>query len=116
MGEEKNNVIIDIMEEQAAIDQQIRQLRSAGRSRLANLLKSDRQKLTLQYEQTLKRIDLLVNAVGRHLLNQYGGQRVTLYCQERQIALPVDVCLGNEIDDPRYLSTPFKIGVVEAGS
>lgn len=60
-----------------------------------------------------QRRKLLVDAVGRELLRRHKGQHVTLFLQERAIALPSDVVLKTKLTDPRYLSELILIGEVQ---
>jgi hypothetical protein len=55
------------------------------------------------YEISRKRIDELVRAVARNLLELHGGERIQLLVREREIPFPFEVEEGVKLDDERYL-------------
>jgi hypothetical protein len=93
----------------ADLDKQIDESRKRGELASLEKLKMERRRQQISYPLTRQRIDQLLMAISRHLLDRYDGQSVELSVQERLIALPEDVRSGVQLADPRYLTQPQKI-------
>jgi len=93
----------------AELDMRIEEFRKRGELVSLEKAKMERQRQQIAYPQTRQRIDQLLIAISRHLLDRYDGQSVELLVQERLIPLPEDVRSGVPLTDSRYLSPPQRI-------
>ena len=87
------------MELATAVDQ----LKKEGHFRQGDRLRQQLIQQREQYDQTLVRIDALVSAVARHLLDRHQGAEVALGFRERVIPQPIDIATGSRLDDEQYL-------------
>ncbi|MEZ6093702.1 MAG: hypothetical protein R3C03_05630 [Pirellulaceae bacterium] len=97
---------------QVEYELQIEQFKRAGQGSNAAHVQKILDRQNKLYEKTPRRIEELVNALGRELLQQFDGDSVELSIQERALQAPVDAMLGYDLDDKRYLSNTIPIGTV----
>ena len=103
-------------ESDAELDAQVKLLRRSGKFAMSQHIASERRAIAQRYEDTLKRIDGLVNAIASHLLKANDGQRIELFVQERSIPFAGQVLTGVGLDDPQFLSPLTKIGEFVMGA
>lgn len=76
----------------------------AGHREIASRIRAQKAEHQRTYQLARKRIDDLVQAVAKNLLQIHGGTQIRLSVRERTIPFPVDVERGAKLDDPRYLT------------
>lgn len=84
-----------------------------GNRETASRLRKERERQNAQYIAARKRIDELMRAVAKGLLQMHGGgSRIRLYARERTIPFPIDVSEGAKLDEERFFlsSDPPLIG------
>ncbi len=79
------------------------QLRKEGHFGQSDRLKKELVRQRDQYDRTRTRIDGLVSALARHLLEHHGGKEIIFHFRERMIPQPIDIATGSKLDDERYL-------------
>ena len=97
---------------QREVQNRITQLKQAGKYQLAKQLQAETDLEVAAQQETQKRIELLTNAIGQHLLETYGAQQVQLTLHERAIPFPKEFAQGTTLDDPQQLSTALRTWVV----
>jgi len=76
----------------------------AGHHQIASRIRADITEQKQSYENARKRIDELVRAVARNLLEIHGGKKIQLFVRERTIPYPFEVEEGAKLEDERYLT------------
>lgn len=99
---------------QSSMDDQIARLRSAGKRRLALQLTEEKRRHAESFENSKRRIELLLNSIGQFLIRKHEGEWIKLSVQERPIPLPGDVAMGLELGDADRLTPPLRSWVIEA--
>jgi hypothetical protein len=92
------------------LSRQVEALRLKGKRFIANRMESERQQLAKQYHNARQRIDGLVAAIARNLLQRHAGTHIEMFLQERSIPFPAAVLTGQKISEPQFLSPLRKIG------
>ena len=75
----------------------------AGHHKIASRIRRDIAEQKKNYHTARKRIDDLVNAVARNLLEMHDGRKIRLSVRERTIPYPFEVQEGSKLDDDRFL-------------
>ena len=70
---------------------------------MARALEATRKREEEAYQQTLKRIDVLVKNVAQFLLQREGGEEIELTVVTRTLPFPAEVRQGADLDDKRFL-------------
>ena len=83
--------------------QQVKALNKGGRLVMARALEATRKREEEAYQQTLKRIDVLVKNVAQFLLQREGGEEIELTVVTRTLPFPAEVRQGADLDDKRFL-------------
>lgn len=99
---------------QDAITRQIELMQQKGKQSYVKRLLKFQRKRGERYEQNMKRIEEMAQAIGQHLIRRHGGKWVKLSIHAREIPYPEDVILGEKLGDPKRLSDPLKIWTIEA--
>lgn len=110
---QEHNFTVDresFLENDKELTGQVEALRLRGKHAIANQIESERQRLATQYHNSRKRIDELVAAVAKNLMQRHQSNHVELFVQERSIPFPAAVLTGQRINDPPFLSDLRKIG------
>lgn len=89
---------------------QVEALRLKGKRSIANRIEFERQQLTQQYQNSRQRIEELVAAIAKNLLQRHNGTQIEMFLQERSIPFPAAVLTGQKISEPQFLSPLRKIG------
>ena len=97
---------------QREVQNRIAQLKRAGEYQLARQLQADTDLEVAAEQETQKRIELLTNAIGQHLLKTHDAQQVRLTLHERAIPFPKEFAQGTKLDDPQQLTTALRTWVV----
>lgn len=93
----------DFQAQQARLEQLATEKKIAGHHQIVSRIRADMAEQKRSYENARKRIDELVRAVARNLLEIHGGEQIQLFVREREIPFPFEVEEGAELDDQRYL-------------
>jgi hypothetical protein len=83
--------------------QQVKALKQGGRLVLARSLEETRQSEEVAYQQTLKRIEVLVRSIANFLLEREGGEEIELTVVTRTLPFPTEVRQGADLDEDRFL-------------
>lgn len=93
----------DFQGQQKRLEQLAMEKTIAGHRQIASRIRADMAEQKRSYESARKRIDELVRAVARNLLEMHDGERIQLFVREREIPFPFEVEEGAKLDDERYL-------------
>ena len=97
---------------QIEVGKQIDELKKAGKFKLAQQLKADTDLEVAAQKEIQKRIKLLTDAIGQHLLKTHDGQQVQLSTHERSIPFPQQINQGDKLDDAGHLSPALRTWIV----
>ena len=75
----------------------------AGEREIASRIRAQKLEQKRSYQLARKRIDDLVRAVAKNLLQIHDGTQIRLSVRERTIPFPIEVEQGAKLSDPRYL-------------
>lgn len=98
---------------QQALTARVELMQQKGKRKFAKRLLRFQRERGEKYEQNMKRIDELVNAIGQHLIREHEGAWVKLSVHAREIPYPEDVILGEELGAPERITDPFRIWTIE---
>lgn len=96
-------------ETQAELNRQIEALQFNRQHRLARRIQRERDRIETEYSNARSRIEKLVAAIGRNLMERHQGVAIEMFLQERTIPFPAAVLTGQKLNDPVYLSDLRKI-------
>ncbi len=94
----------DFQAQQDRLENLANEKKIAGHHRIASRIRADRQEQKRNYLAARKRIDELVRAVAKNLLEMHGGSKISLTVREREIPFPFEVEEGTKLNNPRFLT------------
>jgi hypothetical protein len=92
------------------LKRQVDALRLRGKYFIADQIEAERKRLEVQYRNSRTRIDELVTAMARNLMQRHASKQIEMFVQERSIPFPAAVLTGQKISDLQFLSELRKIG------
>ncbi len=99
---------------QDAITKQIELMQQKGKFGYVKRLLRFQRKRGGRYEENMKQIKKLAQAIGQHLIRKHGGRWVKLSVHAREIPYPEDIILGEKLGKPERVSPALKIWTIEA--
>lgn len=94
----------DFQVQQARLEKLATEKKIAGHHQIATRIRADIAEQKKNYSNARKRIDELVRAVARNLLEIHDGSSIRLFVRERGIPYPFEVEEGAKLDNPRFLT------------
>lgn len=106
----------DFLQEMKRLESLALEKKVAGHHNTASRISAEVEERKRSYKSTRKRIDDMVRAVARNLIEIHDGEKIRLVVREREIPYPVDVEEGVKLDDPKFLkpNPPPEIGFFTA--
>lgn len=98
---------------QQTLTERIEMMQQKGKRSFAKRLLRYQRERGEKYDENMKRIDELINAIGQHLIREHGGEWVKLSVHAREIPFPEDIILGERLGTPERITEPFRIWTIE---
>ena len=93
-------------QDKAQYEADVKRLMDEGKVTEARQIENNWNAMVGQMEYSKRLANKLYTRVASYLLEQHGGEQITLYSLERVLPGPNEVNAGHELDDPMFLEFP----------